>query len=343
MVPIADESGCRALTAGVFVALGLSLTLAGVGCSGGRAIARVNGKPVTETQWMEAMIREYGPSELLGLIDEVIIRQEATRLGIKADEQDVRAKIDELASLAGSRDELGKRLEQLHMTMDDLGKRAEVLVLLDKLVRSRIKVDDAQIVAYYRQHAREFTHEPRVRARIMLFASKENAEAVAEALKAGGDFAGLAKELSEDPGTKSDGGDTGWVEEHDYAPAISKVLFALKPGQTSLPFQGPDGWYIVRVEATRPAGLVPLAEVREQIERRLIQERMMSERAHWLIEQRRKAVLVIKDRRLAEGVRDLLTKAPPPNPVPGLMMPDSLFMDALQAGLRGKPLSLEAL
>ncbi|MGD9520000.1 MAG: hypothetical protein AB7W28_10865, partial [Armatimonadota bacterium] len=88
---------------------------------------------------------------------------------------------------------------------------------------------------------------------------------------------------------------------------------------------------------------VPLAEVREQIERRLIQERMMSERAHWLIEQRRKAVLVIKDRRLAEGVRDLLTKAPPPNPVPGLMMPDSLFMDALQAGLRGKPLSLEAL
>jgi len=311
--------------AALAVAVGLLLLAGLMGCGPGRVLARVGSNEVREAEWLSQLLRQRGPEELVAMIDEVLIRQEAAKLGIKPSKEATRAKIEEIVALVGSQAELDRRLEELHMTLDELEQRAETLALLDALVRKQVKISEAEMVEYYNKHRQEFRHGVQARARLMLFSSKDNAEAVLEALKAGGDFAGLAKALSEDPGTKDAGGDTGWIEASDYAPAISKVIFSLKPGQTSGIFKGPDGWYIVKLEKKQPPRQLTFDEVRDRIKQRLLQDKLLAERAKWLIKKRSEAAIVIKDPRLADRVWELLRTAPPPAPLPGLMTPDQLF------------------
>ncbi len=236
-------------------ALGL-LIAAGCGCGHGpsRAIAVVDGHDLSTEAWFAELVRKNGPEELVGMIDETIIRQEAARVGLSASKEAVEARIQEAAAYLGSQQALDARLTQLKMSKDDLRARAETAVLLDELAQRSIKLEEADIGKYYDAHVKEFRHGAMVKARMMLFATKANAEAVAQALKAGGDFAGLAKSLSEDPATAPDGGDMGWFEANRYAPAISKVAFALQAGQTSPVFQGPDGWYMIRAEQKTAGG-----------------------------------------------------------------------------------------
>lgn len=276
---------------------------------------------------MEAMVRKEGGRVLLALIDEHIIRSEAERLGIKAPPERVRAKVDEVVAYLGSRDALDKQLEQLGMSFDEFRRRCETLALLDLIALSQVEVSKSEIVEYYKKHLKDFSHGPMVHGRMMLFSDRSSAEAVLTALKEGGDFAGLAKALSEDPATAPQGGDMGWFEKDEYAPEISKVAFSLKPGQTSRVFKGPDGWYIVKVEGRRPAGVRPLQDVEEEIRARLQQERLIVQRAQWLRQKRKEAALVIKDRVLRAAVRKLIASAPPPAPLPGLAMPEAMILN----------------
>ncbi len=64
-------------------------------------------------------------------------------------------------------------------------------------------------------------------------------------LQDGEDFALLAKEYSEDPGSALQGGDLGWSNPNNYVPAFIDALKALKPGETSKPFKSSFGWHIV--------------------------------------------------------------------------------------------------
>ncbi|MCX7597714.1 MAG: peptidyl-prolyl cis-trans isomerase, partial [Armatimonadetes bacterium] len=188
------------------------------------------------------------------------------------------------------------------------------------------EVSNEEIARYYAAHRKQFSHGPRVRARMMLFQSRESAEAVMTALKAGGDFAGLAKALSEDPATASDGGDMGWFEAGDYAAPISKMAFSLKPGEISPVFQGPDGWCILKLESKQPAGVEPLEKVAGRIRARLVQERMLMARAEWLKERRKQAKIAIDDPRLERAVRAQLETTPPAPALPGLMTPDQMIL-----------------
>lgn len=289
-------------------------------------IARVNDREITEREWAEALVRKEGARQLLALIDEAIIRQEAQRLRIAATAERVRAKVDEVIAYLGSRDALDQRLNDLHITFSDFRRRCETLALLDMIVLSQIEVTREEIVDYYRQHLKEFTHGPMVRGRMIMVADKASGEAILSALKEGGDFPGLAKALSQDPATAPLGGDMGWFEKDHYAPEISKVAFALKPGQVSGVFKGPDGWYIVKVEDRRPAGKKPLSDVEEQIRTRLQQEKLLLQRAEWLRQKRKSAALVIKDQMLRRAVRALLDSAPPPAPLPGIAVPETMLI-----------------
>ena len=283
---------------------------------------------ITRGEWAEEMVRRFGPDELIAIMDEIIIRDEAARMGITAPPERVRAKVEEVAAYYGSMDALEKRLKQLGMTLDDLKRRCEVLVLLDEIARREVKISDEEVRRYYEEHADEFKHGEQVRARMMLLSARGKAGAVMEALKAGGDFAGLAKALSEDPYTREKGGDMGWFERGDYTEEITKWAFKLKPGEISTIFQGPDGWYIIKVEGKRPAGIEPLSKVADRIRARLVQDRLLEAKLNWLRQARQRAKIAIKDRRLAKAVRQRLATAPPPVPLPGMMTPEALMAQA---------------
>ena len=72
-------------------------------------------------------------------------------------------------------------------------------------------------------------------------------EEIAERLKAGEDFKQLARQFSEDPGSKMDGGELGWSKEGDYDPEFEKVLNKTGIGEISNPLKSSYGWHIIEV------------------------------------------------------------------------------------------------
>src|SRR2546428_571863 len=101
--------------------------------------------------------------------------------------------------------------------------------------------------------------------------------------KAGGDFAKLAKDNSEDPGSAPSGGDLGWVRRGEMMPQFERALFALKKGEISPePVRTPFGFHAIKVLDVREAGKKPLKDVAAQIRARLeaeAAEKVMTARA----------------------------------------------------------------
>jgi peptidyl-prolyl cis-trans isomerase SurA len=82
----------------------------------------------------------------------------------------------------------------------------------------------------------------------------------------GADFAALARQYSED-GSAAQGGDMGWVYEHDTVPEFERAMDALQPGEVSQPVQSPFGWHLIQVLERRTADVSP--------ERKRLQVRQM--------------------------------------------------------------------
>lgn len=76
---------------------------------------------------------------------------------------------------------------------------------------------------------------------------KNRLERIRESILQGANFAQMAKENSQDPGSASKGGDLGWVNPGMLDPAFEKVMNSLKPGEISEPFKSSFGWHIVQV------------------------------------------------------------------------------------------------
>ena len=103
---------------------------------------------------------------------------------------------------------------------------------------------------------------------------------------AGVKFEDLAKEFSEDS-RRAKGGDWGWTKRPDFKPEFSEPLFALKKGEISAPVVTPDGCYLLFAEDRKFAGIQPLDDVRDQIERILVQQMAQVSQERWLERLRR--------------------------------------------------------
>ena len=77
--------------------------------------------------------------------------------------------------------------------------------------------------------------------------AKAAIEAAAARLKAGEDFAALAEELSQDPGSASTGGDLGFAGPGVYDPAFEDALYALGEGEVSAPVRSEFGWHLIKL------------------------------------------------------------------------------------------------
>ena len=141
---------------------------------------------------------------------------------------------------------------------------------------------DAEVEKYYAEHAKEFEIPHQVKAMHILARVGETGGSAAEdrarakiadiirRLKAGEDFAKLAGELSEDPGSKASRGDLGWVSKGEVVPDFETALFALKKGEmTPEPVRTPFGFHVIKVTEIREAGKKPLKEVAPQIREKL--------------------------------------------------------------------------
>ncbi len=146
-------------------------------------------------------------------------------------------------------------------------------------------ISDAEVDKYYTEHAKDFETPHQAKAAHILARVAETGGSAAEdrarakivdvirRVKAGEDFATLARELSEDPGSKASSGELGWVSKGEVVPEFEAALFALKKGEmTPEPVRTPFGFHVIKVTDIREAGKKPLREVAGQIRDQLQNE-----------------------------------------------------------------------
>lgn len=144
--------------------------------------------------------------------------------------------------------------------------------LSEALLSDEAKVSEKDAEEYYLAHREEFRRPEELRARQMLFANIEDAEAVLKQLKAGADFAELAREHSLSP-DRENGGNLGYFSKGQLPPEFDQALFRLGAGQISDPVESPYGIHLFLVERRRPAGIRPFAAIKQEIIANLSQQR----------------------------------------------------------------------
>ncbi len=147
------------------------------------------------------------------------------------------------------------------------------------------QVSDQQAQQYYQQHLKDYQVPEQAKVRHILIsvprgadakadaAAKEKAEDVLKQLRAGGDFASLAKKYSDDPGSKEQGGELGMLQHGVTVPEFDKVSFAQSPGQISEPVKTQFGYHIIQTEEKQTAHTKPFDEVKGNILATLVRDR----------------------------------------------------------------------
>src|SRR6186713_385657 len=140
-------------------------------------------------------------------------------------------------------------------------------LLMDSLLATEGKAatTDEAMKKVYEEASKQITGEMEVHARHILVETEDEAKAIAEELKKGGDFADLAKKKSKDPGA-ADGGDLGFFTKEQMVPEFSAVAFALEPGKISDPVKSQFGWHVIKVEEARDRKPPAFDQVKGQIE-----------------------------------------------------------------------------
>lgn len=122
---------------------------------------------------------------------------------------------------------------------------------------------------------------------------KQTAEEIRQKLAGGAEFERMAQMYSEDESTSDTGGDWGWIERNTLNEKLTQAAFVLKAGGISPVIHIGDSFYILYVEARKNSSVKPLGEVRDEIERNLMQQERMKVQQRWLDTLRQKAYIKI--------------------------------------------------
>ena len=155
--------------------------------------------------------------------------------------------------------------------------------VIDAEITSKVAVQDAEVDAYYKGNIDRFKQGDTVRVSHIFFAippnapqtmknqARASAEATLKELKAGADFAKLAKERSSDP-SAANGGELPFFERGNLPPDFENIAFGLKLSATSEVVELASGLHILKLHERRGPRTVPLDEVRERLKDFLLQE-----------------------------------------------------------------------
>lgn len=144
-----------------------------------------------------------------------------------------------------------------------------------------VQLSEATVRRFYDAHVSDYKQDDQVHARHILISADqsggERADAIAKAradsllsaLRAGADFAEVAKAYSQDPGSGRNGGDLGWFGHGQMVKPFEEAAFALEPGQISQLVKTQFGYHIIQTQEKRKAGVKPYTDVRDLIKTQL--------------------------------------------------------------------------
>jgi peptidyl-prolyl cis-trans isomerase C len=207
---------------------------------------------------------------------------EAVAKKLAASDAEVKAQKDKLLASMPEGRKLEDVLKAMRTTeegfLKDLKTDMSIGKLMQKIYAEQPKIDDKRAKEIYDKNPERYQDDSKVTASHILLtlaadappaaveaASKKASELLGKVKgKDAATFAKVAKESSEDPGSKDKGGALGSFSKREMLPTFSMAAFALEPGQVSDVVRTEKGLHIIRVEK-KEKGSVPFAQVKERI------------------------------------------------------------------------------
>jgi peptidyl-prolyl cis-trans isomerase C len=216
-----------------------------------------------------------------GVIARTLLESEARAAGVAVTDEDVQKEITTLRGQFPSPEIFDKAMAAQGLDEAKLKENLKRQLLVKKFVEAKVLKGDPteqEVKVFYDQNQEQMKQPERVHLRHILVkadakapeADKQKARAKAEALlaraKGGEDFAKLASENSDDPGSKQRGGDLDWVVRGQTVEPFEKAAFALqKPNELSPVVETQYGYHVIQLLERKPAEVMPFEQVKERI------------------------------------------------------------------------------
>jgi len=182
------------------------------------------------------------------------------------------------AKITPDADEIKSYYDQNKAKFQIPEKRIVRYALLDiAQLRQNTPVSDDELKVVYQQNIKDFEVPNRVHAEhiLLMTVGKTDAEVaeikkkaediLSQAKKKGANFEDLAKKYSEDPGSKTKGGDLGWIVQQQTVPEFEKAAFSLNKGEMSDLIKTQYGFHIIKVLDKETAHTKSFDEVKDSI------------------------------------------------------------------------------
>ena len=230
------------------------------------------------------------------LLDRLIVVEVLKRKAIEADKAKGKAASDKLLGdflkQAGSIEGFRRQVQAMGMTpeafTEQFTDRAIVEEVVNREVRATIPITPEQVQKFYDENPKRFEQPETVRAAHILLTTVELAskqelapdkqkaqraliEALLKRVRAGEDFGKLAKEFSQDPGSKERGGEYVFPRGQ-MAVEFETAAFSMSVGQISDVVTTKFGYHIIKVLERKAAGKIEFAKVKERVRENLQQE-----------------------------------------------------------------------
>lgn len=290
-------------------------------------VGSVDGASVTKGELLNALWYWNAPQMVSDILSQKMIEQAAKKAGVTLTAAEQKEKEMEAVKRMGLTN-VNDLLKQFKVTKARFTSGIRVSALAEKTVKKSVKVTDAEYAEFVRaRHILiRFPEAEKDQAKKEEIA-KTKIDEIAAKLKAGGDFAKLADEYSEDPGNLKDGakqgGDLGWFTKGRMVAEFEKAAFDQKVGVVGDPVKTFYGYHLIKVEALgKDANAVDKAELKKQI----LDKKVPMEMQKWFSELQAKSKM---DNKLQEpapkepkpvmrpqGPPRTAPNSPPPPPAP---------------------------
>ena len=257
-------------------------------------------------QELEKQLKATWEAALKDLIDRQLVLQAFKKEKYEIPDHFVEERMHEIIreNFGGDRTTFIKTLEAQNYTLGEFRQKEMEQMIVQAMRSHNVKtkniISPTKVDDYYRKHREEFTSKETIKLRMIMIpgqkdtatapAQKALAEEVLGKLAGGAEFDQTAQIYSEDS-TRDNGGDWGWIEHNTLAGPLEKVAFNMPVGRISNIIDYAGNYYIIKVEDKQGGTTKSLAEVRSDIEKKLIQEEAQQIQERWIASLREKAYI----------------------------------------------------
>ena len=268
-------------------------------------VARVGSENITKATLIERAdairsqlgIQETSAEFYRKVLDELVgaelIYQAAVGKGMAPSDEELTSQLNALKGQYPNEQEFTNGLTAQGLTLDRLkwmiSKDISIGKYIETEVTPRVNVTEEAMRAFYAENSVQMKRPEQAKLSHILIQvqagaaanvraqAKTKAEELHARIVAGEDFATLAGEFSDDPGSKTQGGSLSWVSRGQTVPAFEEAAFALMPGEMSGVVETQFGYHIIVLDERRPSQAVPFEEAKPQIVEFLRQQLLQAE------------------------------------------------------------------